>query len=428
MSIGYACQLIGVPYTNLRTCMVKNADEENLCRIIDGNLEALSNMMDYNKRNRIQLFRISSDIIPFGSSPVNSVQWWEIFAERLYGIGKMAQDANIRLSMHPGQYTVLNSTNPDVVERAKLDLQYHSRFLDSLGCGPECKIILHVGGVYGNKEDAKYRFTEQYHQLPESVQKRLILENDEKLFHIEDVMQIAEQIKVPVVFDTLHHELNKAPSEKDQYEWIETCRATWQKEDGIQKIHYSQQNPKKKSGSHSETIELEQFSRFFRTLKRRDIDIMLEVKDKNLSAVKCCNLITDKPEIRLLEQEWGKYKYDVLEKSQQNYNAIRQILKEKAEYPIIPFYQLIDEAARQTPDVGSSVNAALHIWGYFKYQVTQDEKKEFLRRLARFQKTGKSLGGLKKLLWKYTERYGQGYLMESYYFADAMKQGNQGSQ
>ena len=66
--------------------------------------------------------------------------------------------------MHPGQYTVLNSPNPEVVERAILDLDYHTKLLSSLGGGQENKMILHIGGGYGDKSQAIERFALSYNK------------------------------------------------------------------------------------------------------------------------------------------------------------------------------------------------------------------------------------------------------------------------
>lgn len=120
----------------------------------------------------------------------------------------------LRLSMHPGQYTVLNSPNPDVVERAVLDLEYHTEFLDLCGLKEDSKVILHIGGIYGNKVEAKQRFVENYNLLSPNIRKRLIIENDDKLYHVEDVLEIANIAQIPVVFDALHHKVNPPAEEK----------------------------------------------------------------------------------------------------------------------------------------------------------------------------------------------------------------------
>ena len=118
MSIGYACLNIGTPNTNIRSVMQRNATPEKLTEVTAHNLEALEKMVDYNIANDIRLYRISSDLIPFGSSPVNALDWPEIHKEAFERIGAKIRKSGMRVSLHPGQYTVLNSPTEDVVERA----------------------------------------------------------------------------------------------------------------------------------------------------------------------------------------------------------------------------------------------------------------------------------------------------------------------
>ncbi len=193
MRIGYACKVIGVVDTDIKSCVIKNATKERLFELISYNLDSFERMIDYNIKNNILHFRISSDIIPFGASPVNEIKWWEEFSNRFDKIGKKIANASMRVSMHPGQYTVLNSPNIEIVNRSIEDLNYHAKFLDSLKVGSECKLILHLGGVYGDKESAKQRFIANYMQLDESVKKRLVLENDDVSYHIEDILEVANK-------------------------------------------------------------------------------------------------------------------------------------------------------------------------------------------------------------------------------------------
>ena len=289
MSIGYACLTIGVPDTNQKSCTQKYATEEKLLMVIEHNLEALEHIMDYNSKNNIHLFRISSDIIPFGSSPVNQLDWTEIFREKFDIIQEKIKKNNIRVSMHPGQYTVLNSPNGDVALRAVKDLNYHAKVLDSLGTGMESKIVLHIGGVYKDKQESMNRFIANFQLLEDCVKRRLVVENDDKSYRINEVLDIGKKLNIPVVFDNLHHKINPCTEKKSEYEWIDECSKTWKKEDGVQKIHYSQQNPLKSKGAHSETIDLAEFLEFYEALNQKELDIMLEVKDKNISAVRCIN-------------------------------------------------------------------------------------------------------------------------------------------
>lgn len=416
MSIGYACLTVGVSNTNQRSCTIKNASEEKLSEIIEHNLNSLENIIDYNIENNIKLFRISSDLIPFGSSPVNKLPWWDLFSHRFIKIGEKIRNNGVRVSMHPGQYTVLNSPNTEVVKRAIEDLNYHTRVLDSLGADEKSKIVLHIGGIYNDKKQAVNRFIANYSYLENKVKKRLVIENDDKSYNIFDVLNIASSINTPVVFDNLHNSINCCDENKSDFYWIEECRKTWSGLDGNQKVHYSQQNPLRKPGSHSNTIKINEFMDFFKGLDREDIDIMLEVKDKNLSAVKCINCTSDDKKIKALENEWSRYKYKILECSNQDYNEIRKLLKNKKDYPAVPFYNLIEGAMQKEITIGDFINAAQHVWGYFKDIATDKEKNSFFKSIEDYKQGKVSLNRIKNQLLKMSVKYNQTYLLNSYYF------------
>lgn len=417
MNIGYACLTVGVPGTKQRTCTMKNATPVKLLSLIQSNIEALNRILDYNIQNDIKLFRISSDIIPFGSHYINKLKWWEIFNDQLNEIGLKAVANGIRLSMHPGQYTVLNSLDEAVVERAVEDLRYHTRFLDSMDLGKEHKIILHIGGVYGDKRSAIIRFIHYYNSLDENIRNRLVIENDDRHYSISDVLSIGEKEGIPVVFDNLHHQVNP-DNTRSEIEWIASCRKTWKTEDGRQKLHYSQQNSHKRPGSHSATLDIEDFVRFSKCLAKQDIDIMVEVKDKNLSAIKCTNAIA-LPKIRRLEKEWERYKYLVLEHSPKLYKEIRKLLKDKRAYPVVEFYRLIDEALQAPIKPGNAVNVAQYVWGYFKDTVDIGTRLSFEKKVNKAS-MGESTGSMKRLLWRLTVEQQQRYLLDSLYFMKVM--------
>ena len=416
MSIGYACLNIGTPNTYIRSVMQRNATPEKLTEVTTHNLAALERMIDYNHKNDIKLFRISSDLIPFGSSPVNTLAWPEIHKEAFDRIGSKIRKSGMRVSLHPGQYTVLNSPTEDVVERAITDLVYHDKILIALGTDQTNKIVLHVGGIYGDKKEALERFEQNFRRLPEAVRNRLIIENDDRLYNIEDVLTLAHRLHVPAVYDNLHHAINPPPSGGTDPYWIAEGKKTWKAADGNQKIHYSQQALDKRPGAHTDTINLETFLTFHEQLEDKQIDIMLEVKDKNLSAIKCQNATIAAPKTVLLEKEWGRYKYAILEKSPTVYQAIRTLLKDKEVYTVQEFYRLIDTAFAEEPHPGYAENAAAHVWGYFKKHATDTERKQYEKNLANYRNNTGTLATLKRQLFKIAEKHEVDYLLQSLYF------------
>jgi len=415
VKIGYACLAIAVPGSEMKRCTLKNATEERLLSLIEHNLNSLNYLIDYNIKNGIKLFRISSDLIPFGSSLASELPWHSIYAEKLTAIGSKIQNAGMRVSMHPGQYTVLNSPDESVAMRATADLDYHNKVLTGLGLGPEHKIILHLGGVYGDKRQAIDRFVSRYKELTPAVRSRLVLENDDKLFNIEDILDTAISAGIPVVYDVLHNAVNPAERASTDIDWIKKCSETWKNDVGLQKIHYSQQSPKKRPGAHSESIKIDTFLDFYQKLSRMDIDVMLEVKDKNLSALKCLNCVSNRG-ITMLENEWARYKYFILERSPESYLSIRKLLKEKSKYPALEMYHMIETSMDNPVDVGSAVNAAQHVWGYFKEKASESEKRRFNRILTKFTSGETGIQPVKNMLFMLARKYQDDFLLNGYYF------------
>lgn len=290
INIGFACKLIGYPNLKMRSCVLRNAYEQNLIDISMHNIDVLRSMVDYCNQHDIKLMRISSDIIPFASHAQVGFDWRNILLEQLQAVGELIHKAGLRVSMHPGQYTVLNSPNEHVVDAAIRDITWHANFLESLYTDNAGKIVLHVGGLYGDKASSIARFIHNFARLPKHAKNRLVIENDERNYNIEDVLLISKQLHIPAVFDVLHHGINP-PTKNDPVYWIKESAKTWRTNDGVQKIHYSQQKLGAKTGAHSDTIDLDIFLHFYRQISEMTIDIMLEVKDKNISAIKCINAI-----------------------------------------------------------------------------------------------------------------------------------------
>jgi UV DNA damage endonuclease len=282
--LGYACINTRLPSPN-RTCRLKNASPERIIELARYNLDALYEILQWNRDRGVQVFRISSETIPFGAHEINRMDWPEILGPLLNRIGAFIRENDMRVSMHPGQFTVLNSPKQRVVDNAVADLAYHDRLLEGFGLDARHKIVLHVGGVYGDREAAAHRFTDAHARLSGSVKRRLIIENDEKSFNAEAVLAIAGELSIPMVFDVFHHACLPSFGGRSPRWIIERAAATWSAEDGRPKIHYSDQWAGKQAGAHSESIDLKAFGRFYETIRDMDLDVMLEVKDKERSVL-----------------------------------------------------------------------------------------------------------------------------------------------
>ena len=415
MRIGYACLAVALEGAQLKTCTRKNAVPERLLSLTGENLSALERMIDYNIASGIRMYRISSDLVPFGSSVASALPWDALYREQLARIAQKIWISDMRVSMHPGQYTVLNSQDAGVIARSMDDLRYHARLLDALRLDETHKIILHVGGKYGDPRAAVSRFVEVYRDLDASIQNRLILENDGSIYRIDEVLELCHRIGVPAVYDNLHNEINPADETKDDAYWVSLCGETWRAKDGAQKTHYSQQNPQKMCGAHTDTIAIDPFLDYCHRLSEPLPDMMLEVKDKNRSAMKCI-LCASPANQHLLETEWGRYKYSVLERSPADYQALRTLLKDKGGNNAIPFYQTVERALALPEDIGRAVNALEHVWGYCSALATPAETKRYHTLLDGYLRGITALSQVKRLLYRLSQKYQQDYLLGSYYF------------
>ena len=285
MRIGYACINTQLPSPN-RTCRLSNATPEKILSLARENLERLEKVLQWNAENDVTLFRISSDTIPFGSHEVNTVAWWKELKPELDRISKLIHGHKMRVSMHPGQFTVLNSTREKVVEASIAELEYHARLLDTLNVDHRHKIIVHLGGVFGDKTASMNRFIKNFARLSASALGRVIIENDEKSYTLADALVVSKELSIPVVFDVFHHSWNPSLDGTSLVQLIKRAMKTWGKKDGRPKLHYSNQWPGKPAGSHSQSVDLSAFKKFYTTVRTLAIDIMFETKDKEQSVLK----------------------------------------------------------------------------------------------------------------------------------------------
>jgi UV DNA damage endonuclease len=283
--LGFVASVLSEDISASRTCRLKNATPHRIRGLIAENLGALERIVTFLERRRILLYRITSNLIPFASHSVNALEWWEEFAPRLSAIGARIRALGIRVSTHPGQYTVLNSPTAVTVKAAVSELEYHARLLDSLGTDRSAKIVLHIGGLYaGTEAIAMDRFCAVASELSNDVRRRLVVENDDRLFDAEEALSVAHRIDVPVVFDWLHHNAN--PCRAPLTEVLPRVFETWKPVDGRPKVHLSSQASGGPPGAHADDIRLRDALAFFDVLPPPPFDCMLEAKGKDRALLK----------------------------------------------------------------------------------------------------------------------------------------------
>ncbi len=268
-------------------------------------LERLAAILDYCDDNDIRMYRMATALAPYASHP-HHTQFRDApqrFAEELARIGAAVREHGIRLSTHPGQYTVLNSEDERIQRLAADELEVQAELLDGMGCGPESVVVLHVGGAAGGADAAAERFLRGFELLSERARARLVVENDDRAFGLGDVLALARRIGRPVVWDVLHHHCHD-PDAIPEREALELALATWPA--GVTpKIHYSTpktavEERRRKVGrrverslvlpplrAHADLIDPIAFARFLDDAGgTRDFDVMLEAKAKDLALLR----------------------------------------------------------------------------------------------------------------------------------------------
>ena len=275
-----------------RKIIVRIIDEkgiEELKKRVLANLEDLYKMLEWNEENGIKVFRLSSEMFPHKTNSKVPDYTYDFALEHLKRISLFAKQNNIRLTFHPGQYNVLGSPNLKAVKQTIADLNYHAEVLDILECDMNSVMVIHGGGVYGDKPGAKNRWIERYNQLSDNIKRRLVLENCEKSYSIKDCLEINEQTGVPIVFDTHHHDCYLKLHPDEEFEpvenYIKKILDTWTN-NRRPKFHVSEQGTGK-IGHHSDYIEI--IPDYLLNIPDKfgiKIYIMIEAKIKELSIQK----------------------------------------------------------------------------------------------------------------------------------------------
>lgn len=293
MKIGYPCINRSLSCRASRTFRLRSYSEGRFIETVEKNLACMVDILNYNIAHGMLFLRVTSDLIPFASHPVCTFPWQKHFAPALRNLGKKIKDANMRISMHPDQFTLINSPNTDVFHRSTAELLYHSEVLDLMQLDLTARIQIHVGGAYGDKKASMQRFVNRFKRLPRKIRHRLALENDDRLFTLSDCLWLHRKTRLPVIFDTLHHAVNG--SGQSVATALDQAFSTWSPQKGRPMIDYSDQDPTPgvRPGKHAQTLDETSFRRFLQTACKHDFDVMLEIKDKETSAARALAVARD---------------------------------------------------------------------------------------------------------------------------------------
>jgi UV damage endonuclease UvdE len=185
-----------------------NVAEEKLWSLTKGNIEAARKLVERVGAldENLRMVRLSSDILPMYTQ-----RDWKFFyrlpdvrayCERAFReVGDLARKNGVRLSMHPGQFTVLASDNPGIVDNSIEEFEYHADMAKWMGYGKsfqDFKINVHISGRQGPEG-----IRAAYKRLSPEARNCITIENEENSWGLDDCLTISDL--VPIVLDVHHH-------------------------------------------------------------------------------------------------------------------------------------------------------------------------------------------------------------------------------
>ncbi|MEH6943748.1 UV DNA damage repair endonuclease UvsE [Bacillus sp. JJ722] len=245
------------------------------------NISNTKRMLYYNAAHEIELYRLSSSIVPLATHPEVNWDFVTPFREQWRELGEIINKHNMRASFHPNQFTLFTSPRPEITINSVRDLEYHYKMLEAMGIEERSYMNIHVGGAYGDKKASIARFHENIKQVPSDIKIRMTLENDDKTYTASETLAVCEREHIPCVFDYHHHMAN--PCEEPLTELLPRIFQTWQHTGLKPKIHISSPKSEKEFRSHSDFIDLNFIQPFLSDLKKvnMDVDFIIEAKSKD---------------------------------------------------------------------------------------------------------------------------------------------------
>lgn len=297
MRLGFAVKMVSSP--GLQSHDTRRHASEPHLRVSIERLHAILGELD---RLDIRMYRIADSFVPYATHPDLPRFHGQVeeCAEELAALGERLRALDVRLTNHPGQYTVLNSAREEVAQKAAWDLDQHAALFDAMGLDEQAVVVLHVGSTADGLTASRERFLRAVEGLSDRARARLVVENDDRSWSCTQVLEIARSAGLRMVFDTLHHFCHD-PEGMPAGEALAAALATWPL-GTVPKVHVSSPRldadwPAPK-GSPPKAPELRAHADhidpmwFIQWLERdvaaagRDFDVMVEAKAKDTAVLR----------------------------------------------------------------------------------------------------------------------------------------------
>jgi len=280
----------------------REAAIRKLERIAISNLEHTLRLLRHNAFSDIHFYRLTSRLIPLANhEELLDWDYMKPLKKKLLEVGEFAKKNDMRIDFHPDHFVVINSDKKDVLKNSIKTLKLHYMLLKNMGIDPEHRCVLHVGGNYKETDKSLERFVENWMVVPSSIQKMIMLENDDTSFTVDDTLYLCEKLGIPLVFD-YHHHLAHHRNEKWQENW-ERIVTTWKDSPLPIKMHISSPKNEQEFRHHADYIDSDMFFRFLKEIKGTvsQIDCMIEAKMKDQALFKLMEDVEKRNDIEIMD-------------------------------------------------------------------------------------------------------------------------------
>lgn len=281
-------------------------DRDAAIRKLEGiarsNLENCLRLLKHNLAHGIRFFRLSSRLIPLAThEDLKGWDYMKALQESFKKIGDFLEKNPMRVDFHPDHFVLLNTKKIDTFNMSIKTLALHEAMLKAMGIDSEHRCVLHVGGGYGDKEKALEQFVHNWGNVPSSIQKMIMLENDDKVFSMHETLYLCEKLGIPFVFDYHHHVVNHQ-EENWLLEW-ERAIETWKHSKLPIKIHISSPRSSHDFRAHADYIDPNMFLNFIRGIQGtvEEVHCMIEAKKKDEALFQLVEDIRREKDIEMID-------------------------------------------------------------------------------------------------------------------------------
>ncbi|MFZ7946060.1 UV DNA damage repair endonuclease UvsE [Neobacillus sp. 19] len=280
----------------------REAAIRKLERISLSNVEHTLRILKHNAASDIHFYRLTSRLIPLANhDELSDWNYMKPLQKQLRMLGNFAKDHGIRIDFHPDHFVLINSMKKEILNNSIQTLKMHYLLLKGMGIDPAHRCVMHVGGNYKDTETSLERFIENWMVVPRSIQKMIMLENDDTSFTLEDTLYLCEKLDIPLVFDYHHHLAHHRNAHWEEH-WDRVIQ-TWRNSSLPMKMHISSPKSLKEFLHHADYIDLDLFIHFLKEIKGSipQIDCMIEAKRKDEALFQLMKEIKSRDDVEVID-------------------------------------------------------------------------------------------------------------------------------